>query len=147
MREFNLEEGFSHLQAFIEREGHAMVPRTYIVEGVGYPLGGWVGTARGRKNKLPKSILLRFESLEGWVWNTLEHRWEQRFSHLQAFVEKEGHARVPAKYITEHGYGLGRWVSKQRQRKDKLTPEQINRLEALEGWAWKLDKYSRLVVS
>jgi len=137
MREFNWEEGFFHLKVFIKKEGHSMVPKTYTVEDDGYPLGAWVGTSRGRKDKLPKSILSRFDSLEGWVWNTLEYRWEQGFSHLQAFVEKEGHANIAAKYKTENGYELGGWISKQRSRKDKLTAEKKQRLESIDGWAWK----------
>jgi len=90
-----------------------------------------------KKINLPAEQIQRLESLDGWIWDISKHRWEQGFSHLQAFVKQEGHARVKIYHKISDGYSLGVWVSSQRRRKDKLTSEQINRLEALEGWIWR----------
>jgi len=133
--EFQWEQMFSYLQAFVEREGHASVPRSYKTED-GYSLGNWVINHRRRKNQLTPEQIIRLESLEGWVWNSREFKWEQGFSYLQEFVEKGGHARLPPSHKTEDGYNLGSWIEKQRQRKDQLIPEQITRLESLDGWVW-----------
>src|SRR5262249_18284650 len=51
-----------------------------------------------------------------------------------------GHCRVPAKYKSEDGYRLGSWISKQRARKDKMNAVRGQRLEALPGWVWKVEK-------
>ena len=57
--------------------------------------------------------------------------WETGFSHLQKFVLKEGHARVPSKFKTEDGFKLGRWVITQRSNKAKLSQERESRLNDL----------------
>ena len=64
------------------------------------------------------------------MWNVFKNAWERDFSHLEKFVEKEGHAKVPFKNETEDGFKLGAWVNKQRSRKNKLNPEQISRLKS-----------------
>lgn len=55
------------------------------------------------------------------------------------FVEREGHSRVHGKLITTDRFALGAWVNRQRMsfRKNKLTPDQIKKLEALKGWVWE----------
>lgn len=63
--------------------------------------------------------------------------WDRWFSLLGAFVEREGHARVPQSHV-EEGRRLGMWVSVQRQayRRGGLGAERIRRLESMPGWLW-----------
>ncbi|MFJ1758354.1 helicase associated domain-containing protein [Kitasatospora sp. NPDC088134] len=53
---------------------------------------------------------------------------------LAAFVEREGHVRVPRPH-KEDGLSLGTWLNNQKARRDKLSVEQLAQLEAL-GVAW-----------
>ncbi|MEU8928114.1 helicase associated domain-containing protein, partial [Kitasatospora sp. NPDC048545] len=61
-------------------------------------------------------------------------RFQQHLAALAAFVEREGHARVPRSH-KEDGTSLGSWLNNQKARRDKLSPEQLGQLEAL-GVAW-----------
>jgi hypothetical protein len=70
------------------------------------------------------------------VWSANEAEWEDGFSHLETFVADNGHALVPSKFVADDGYPLGRWVVKQRSRKDRFSPERTARLEALPNWEW-----------
>ncbi|WP_408607444.1 helicase associated domain-containing protein [Kitasatospora mediocidica] len=58
-----------------------------------------------------------------------------RFGHhlaaLVAFVEHEGHTRVPRTHKTEEGLSLGTWLNNQQARRAKLSAEQVGQLEAL----------------
>ncbi|MFJ4192079.1 Helicase associated domain protein [Kitasatospora sp. NPDC089509] len=61
-------------------------------------------------------------------------RFAQGLAALAAFVEREGHARVPRTH-KEGGTSLGTWLNNQKARQDKLTAEQLGQLEAL-GVSW-----------
>ncbi|WP_406085856.1 helicase associated domain-containing protein [Kitasatospora purpeofusca] len=61
-------------------------------------------------------------------------RFQQGLGALAAFVEREGHARVPRSH-REDGTALGAWVNNQKARRDKLTGEQRRQLAAL-GVEW-----------
>lgn len=54
---------------------------------------------------------------------------------LQAYVDREGHARVPTSH-QEQDINLGRWVTVQRKNKDWLDAERRDLLENLPGWCW-----------
>ncbi|MEV7190022.1 Helicase associated domain protein [Kitasatospora sp. NPDC093102] len=62
-------------------------------------------------------------------------RFQQGLAALAAFVEREGHARVPRSYRSAEGLALGTWWNNTKARRDKLTEEQRGQLEAL-GVAW-----------
>jgi hypothetical protein len=130
------EEGFSRLKHFSEREGHCRVPQSYKTEE-GYRLGAWVNVQRRTNKKgLDRGRRQRLEALLGWDWNPILSRWEEGFSRLKHFSEREGHCRVPRSYKTEEGYRLGAWVNTQRIDKDSMRPDRRQRLEALGGWSW-----------
>jgi hypothetical protein len=100
-------------------------------------------TQRVKRNELSSDRIEKLESLAGWAWDAVAYRWEEGYSRLQAFVRNEGNARVPNRLKTTDGYELGLWVSRQRRRaeKNKLSGNQLARLESLSGWAWNLKTY------
>jgi len=129
------EEGFRHLESFVQNEGHARVTSSYKADD-GYELGAWVVRQRKTRNKMSQFYQNLLEELPGWCWEPLTMQWEEGFKHLQAFVQNEGNAKVSSSYIAEDGYKLGRWVCKQRDRLENMTPERRGFLESLDGWSW-----------
>jgi hypothetical protein len=142
LHEADWEEGYARLERFAERTGHTRIPAKYR-DGDGFRLGGWVVRQRqGQKHgELSAERARRLEGLPGWTWDLFEASWVEGFARLLAFVEREGHSRVPGSY-RDDGYRLGRWVIKQRQayRHGKLDRERRARLQALPGWVWKTRK-------
>jgi hypothetical protein len=58
------------------------------------------------------------------------------FDRLTYFVKREDHCRVTRRHITESGANhLENWVSKQRQKKEKLSEEKIKLLDSI-GFVW-----------
>jgi hypothetical protein len=131
------EEGFSCLERFVDREGHARVPQRHSEDG--YRLGAWVSSQRtaSREGRLSAERRARLEALQGWKWDALGSSWEEGYSSLERFVDREGHARVPRSRV-EDGYPLGEWVHSQRRAygAGRLDAERAARLTSLPGWTW-----------
>ena len=139
------EENYKLLQGYVNREGNSRVPKRYISGKIS--LGNWVVSQRREYNKgtLSKERIDKLEKFKnkGWVWDTLETDWEEKYKLFQEYVEREGSARVPT-MCKEGDINLGLWVSAQRVRyaKRKLSKERIDKLEKFknQGWVWdKLD--------
>jgi superfamily II DNA or RNA helicase len=127
------EEKFSELKVFQETHGHCNVPSVWRENP---QLGMWVGTQRRSRKQgiLSENYIQRLSEL-GFVWDSLEASWEQRFVELEAFKAIYGHCNVP-KCWTENPQ-LGKWVSHQREyrRQDTLCEERLQRLSEL-GFVW-----------
>jgi Helicase associated domain/Helicase conserved C-terminal domain len=130
------DEMYDRLLAFQKANGHCLVPFNYKTAD-GYRLGAWINTQRTDRDKLSPERCRRLEVLDGWSWDVPSDKWENGFSRLKEFSEREGHCRVPHSYKTEDGYPLGQWVSWQRY-KAPLDPEHRQRLEELDGWTWEV---------
>ena len=128
------EEGFAKLESFVKREHHAWVPAQWREDD--FRLGQWVTMQRSgfHRGTLERERRARLEAVPGWTWDTREALWEERFSKLRSFVEREGHARVPAQW-RESDFRLGQWVINQRARV-QVNTDRARRLEALPGWTW-----------
>ena len=127
-------EMLSRLKAFHLSNGHCAVPSNYAPD---MKLAAWVSLQRviRSKGKLQDSRVNQLEGL-GFVWNTIEARWQQRLAELQQFTLKHGHscvseANAPSKELLT-------WVREQRtqHRRKKLPLSKIQQLEAL-GFVWK----------
>jgi superfamily II DNA or RNA helicase len=129
------EEGFSRLKQFSDQEGHCLVPDRYSAVD-GYPLGQWIARQRNVQNEMDIGRRRRLETLRGWSWSILSSRWSEGFAHLKHFVDKEGHCRIPKSFKSDDGYSLYRWVSDQRESRDRMQLDRRQQLEALPGWSW-----------
>ena len=125
------EEGLKKLGKFYKREGHCLVKKGHLEDD--FKLNTWVQSQRSKRDKLPPDQVKRLDAL-GFVWSVRLAQWEEGFSNLQKFHDREGHCWIRAKH-KEDDFGLGMWVCSQRERKDKLSKEQIKKLDAL-GFVW-----------
>ena len=136
------------LESFVSREGHARVPQKHVESGM--RLGAWVNTQRTdfRRGCLSPERAGRLESLTGWSWDPSADRWDDNFELLEVFITREGNSRVPARHV-ENGVQLGGWVSEQRtaRARSRLSPDRIDRLEAVPGWSWhpKADQWGHTI--
>jgi hypothetical protein len=124
-------QSFNYLEAFKAREGHCRVPVTHKEES--HKLGQWVSVQRTSKDLLSAARRQRLEDI-GFVWDPLAEAWEDAFSELQTFKAREGHCLVPQKHV-ESGFRLGSWVGNQRVNRAKLSPERLEKLNAI-GFVW-----------
>jgi len=139
-------EGFKQLRKYVKAEGHSLVPGKYVTEG-GYHLRAWVNNQRQayKQGALRKNRQEKFERLKGWVWSVNEARWIEGFKYLREYVEREGNALVPRRYVQKNGYKLGLWVMAQRQlyQQKRLPKKRQRALEQLSDWVWNPRKGPR----
>jgi hypothetical protein len=100
-------------------------------------LGSWVIKQRSKKDKLTPDKINRLNGL-GFVWDKFQFQWEAGFKHLVNYKEEFGDCLVKRGHLY-HDYNLATWVGSQRSKKDKLAPDQVNRLNEL-GFVWKRNK-------
>lgn len=136
-QEADWEHGFKKLLDYIKLNNHARPPNKYVTED-GFSLGSWVTVNRQNKEKMAVERKERLESLGCWIWSPNEADWEEGFDNLLQFMREEGHANPPNSYLMPNGYGVGRWVNRQRQahRKQLMSEERIQRLNAINSWIW-----------
>jgi hypothetical protein len=119
------------LRHYKERVGDCRVPKKY--EEDGFRLGTWVSKQRSRKSELSSERVRRLDEL-GFEWDPMEADWEGGFGYLKRYKERVGDCCVPLHHY-ENGFNLGKWVSKRRSRKSKLSSERVGRLDEL-GFIW-----------
>lgn len=107
-------------------------------------MGMWVFQQRRgvQTGQLTEERITNLTALPGWVWDARDYKWEKGFIGLKEYVEREGHALIPEKFVTNGGYSLGSWVRRQRMYriKDKLTADRVEKLESVPGWIWNIDE-------
>jgi len=121
------EKAFAILQHFYNREGHCRVSHATVENG--FNLGFWVAGQRLKKTQRSADQIRRLDSL-GFNWDPRSDQWEEAFAALEDFHKQEGHCSVAETFVTKK-FNLGLWVSRQREKKDQLTVEQIRRLDEL----------------
>ncbi|PXF43766.1 hypothetical protein BWQ96_06498 [Gracilariopsis chorda] len=126
------EHRYAHLLHYYRLNGHCCVP-------ISDPnLGMWVAKMRAnrRKDKLPLHRVRKLDAI-GFIWNTAEADWMDKFNKLLHFRATEGHACVPF-----NEGELGWWVNTQRQskRKGKLSAHR-ERLLNEAGFIWNPQQF------
>ncbi len=147
--------GLGALTQFVEREGHARVPKSHVesFEGADHNLGSWVKARREafKTGKMPLDQIPLLEAVPGWEWpvpvttdkvhqkDKVHQNFETMLPILARFADREGHTQVVFRHVESFEgaeYPLGRWVRATRASFDELPEEQVAALEAFPGWVW-----------
>ena len=101
----------------------------------------WVNALRhrSRRDNMPewrKDLLNRLEFEFELAKPNINHPWEVWYVLLCDYYKKNNHTKVPGDYVT-NGLKLGKWVNKQRQKKNKLNEERRLKLEAI-NFIWQV---------
>lgn len=129
--------------------GNLNIPANYV-SASGLHTGAWVRRMRQlRTGRLKHSAPLTEEQIRrldaiGMDWtDSFTKRWEYGYQQALSYYQKTGHLQVPAGYINESGFPLGKWLRRHTELDGKtgatairLTPERKEKLSAL-GMVWE----------
>lgn len=151
-REYQAEiwsEKFEDLCEFRRLYGHCHVPHTFTDNA---PLAQWVKRQRyqfklkleGKRSTLSDERVRLLNQI-GFIWNSHDVVWEERWYELLAFKQIHGHCIVPSNY--DKNPQLAIWVKRQRRqfkfwqenKPTSMTPERIEKLDKL-GFSWDCRK-------
>ncbi len=149
IRKNNWQEGYEALLTYYKVNGHTDVKAKYVNED-GFPLGTWVSNLRVTVKKLgPDQVLSEEQQNQlkavGMIWDKNAEKMDTYLQAATEYRQQHGNLDVPAKFITESGLPLGRWLhyiksgkNGEKKVRDVLSREQIARLNAL-GMIWDKD--------
>lgn len=139
---------YAAARQWYEATGHLKVPKGYVTPS-GLTLGSWIQTQRkvhgGRKAGSLNPERIHLLEKIGMIWTVSDYKWDEAVRELQKYHDKYGNLDIKARYVTEGGWALGKWVSNLRIKVKKygleqtLTEEQQSQLEAL-GMIWDKSK-------
>lgn len=119
-----------------KEHGNIRIPKSYVTPN-GLTLGSWLQTQRRvyagkRAGELNAEQIAKLDAL-GMVWDIQERGWQKGCEELTEYRKQFGTMDVKARYVTEEGYALGKWVANVRQKwsKGTLTLEQKAQLQEL----------------
>jgi len=134
-----------------EATGNLKVPKGYVTPS-GLTLGSWIQTQRkvhgGKTVGSLSPERIRLLEKIGMIWTVSDYKWDEAISELQKYHDRYGNLDVKARYVTEDGWALGKWVSNLRIKVKKygieqtLTEQQQSQLEAL-GMIWDRHRDNR----
>lgn len=130
--------------AYYQKYGDLRVNKNYVTEE-GMTLGNWIQTQRkvysGKiAGGLSQDKIEKLNQID-MIWSVRKSSFDRAYEELQKYYNDSGNLDVKARYISDSGFPLGKWVSNLRVRvKTKgmdvvLTKEQQDSLEEI-GFVW-----------
>lgn len=133
------EEMFEELVEYKIKHGDCNVPDKWPKN---LKLGTWVTTRRNGKDRLTNEQIKLLNDL-GFVWEPIEALWEKMFEALAEYKNRTGNCNVPKEWSKNQK--LGRWVSTQRHKKDRLSPDRTKRLNEI-GFVWVIRNKKKIML-
>jgi superfamily II DNA or RNA helicase len=124
-------ERYGELEGFKLRFENCLVPRNWPEN---QQLANWVGNQRAffRRNKLAVEQIQKLNTI-GFEWEPIDQFWEEKFAALVRYKQLHHDCNVPQKFPDNQE--LANWLGNQRHRRERLTAEQVLRLDE-QGVIW-----------
>lgn len=133
------ESGLAALKKHFDSGGKATVPRGFEIDGVN--LFNFIRLHRNKSERLTEERRAQLDALPQWSWSPFGEAWESRFRQLEFALRDSGELALDALPESDRK-PLLEWIGYQRKHKDtRLESEQVERLESLPGWRWKVEKW------
>ena len=135
------EQNYRAAVQYHEIYGNIQVPRDYVTQE-GIRLGLWIASTRRTLMEGGKDIQLSQEQIQQLkdLGLSLQKKktlgWDEAYEKAKAYRKDHGDLKVPASFVTQDGYSLGKWIRNQRSAKT-LSQERREKLNAL-GMVWEL---------
>jgi len=143
----------NELIQFRKRFGHCRVPYGYAEDPT---LARWVKRQRyqykqrleGKQSYMTDERIQTLENI-GFVWDSQESAWWDKFADLVEFKCMHSHCNVPSRYIANPQLSI--WVKCQRRhyrlfkegKPTNITPQRIRELESI-GFQWMIRSYHKV---
>lgn len=131
------EEMYLVAKDYYDNNGTLTIPERFITSG-GIKLGAWLERQRkkNREGSLSQKQVKLLNDIQ-MCWDPYKEEFDSAFSEAKSYFQKVGDLDVSSTFISETGFKLGVWISNLRARykKNKLSPENIQRLEKI-GMRW-----------
>lgn len=139
-------EVFLLLERYVERHGHAWVPRYHVEDG--FRLGSWLQLQRRlhRRGRVPIARVRRLEALRGWSWDPTADRAAAKMllsspagtlEALQRHMATGGRPVLDPEVLW-NGVPLLPALNEVRRLHalNQLPPPVVQGFEAIDGWDW-----------
>ncbi|MCD7883551.1 MAG: Helicase associated domain protein [Lachnospiraceae bacterium] len=153
--DFFWERNYEAAAAYYREHGNLDVLASYVNTD-GIKLGIWIHRMRKERRKydenrsegtmLTEEQIRRLDEI-GMVWTKVnDTKWDKGYRVAKEYASTHGDLRVSARYVTEDGFKLGKWIWSQRQayQNQKLSDTRKEKLDVI-GMVWQADTWeSRL---
>ena len=135
------EASFHRAERYYLAHGHVLPTKKNAVTDEEREIATWIESQRQRfkRGELQENTVRRLEIFHLSWMEQKEDPWEIGFRNAEEYYRANGNLEVPAGYQCENGYWLYSWLEKQQKRKDKLSAQQIERLNSI-GMIWSKEE-------
>ena len=138
------EKNYVEAFKYYEEHGNLDVPSYYVTDD-GVRLGAWISYIRGSRNnqnsqsrELSDEQIKRLDNL-GMIWeNKYESAWNKSYEAACKYKKQYGNLDIPVAYVTDDGLRLGKWIRRQRDKKDELVSTKKKKLDDI-GMVWEFE--------
>jgi len=140
------DDWYNLAKAYYDKHGNSEIPHRfktkngYDYDESGEKLGIWCINQRRTEKKLNDNQLKKLNKIKfRFEKKTNNITWNDWYNLAKIYYEKYNHSEIPRKFKTkngldydEEGLNLGTWCDRQRQKRDKLSQEQYQKLLLIE---------------